>query len=383
MSVDLDRLQAALLQSGIRFKDQPLYQVINQLIQSEKDLRTQINNSISSITNIINNLTFDGPSPVVLFGDSNNDPFDPIPIPGKDGKDGIQGLRGIPGEDGKDGLDSFIPGPTGRDGFPGLTIPGLDGLPGEDGFPGTPGPIGPTGAAGSSGADGRPGPPGMDGENYYEDNVFPATAPSTSGGSTSPGGSDTQVQFNDAGSFGGDSGLTYNKTTDALALLGLLDLSGAAAGQIKFPATANPSSNVNTLDDYERGSWTPVIGGSGGTSGQTYTTQVGRYVKIGRFVAASFWITFSNKGTITSNCEIQQLPFTTTNVAGMITAVQLAWASLATAIVTMAAFIQPNATIGSIGRNTAASTGSGSDLTTTDLNNGTSIAGSLFYFTDG
>lgn len=31
-----------------------------------------------------------------------------------------------------------------------------------------------------------------------------------------PGGSDTQVQFNDGGSLGGDAGLTYNKTTDTL-----------------------------------------------------------------------------------------------------------------------------------------------------------------------
>jgi len=30
--------------------------------------------------------------------------------------------------------------------------------------------------------------------------------------STSPGGSDTQIQFNDGGSFGGDSGFTYDKT---------------------------------------------------------------------------------------------------------------------------------------------------------------------------
>lgn len=39
---------------------------------------------------------------------------------------------------------------------------------------------------------------------------------SVSGGSGSPGGSDTQVQFNDGGSFGGDAGLTYNNTTDTL-----------------------------------------------------------------------------------------------------------------------------------------------------------------------
>lgn len=34
--------------------------------------------------------------------------------------------------------------------------------------------------------------------------------------SSTPGGSDTQVQFNDSSAFGGDAGLTYNKTTDTL-----------------------------------------------------------------------------------------------------------------------------------------------------------------------
>jgi hypothetical protein len=42
-----------------------------------------------------------------------------------------------------------------------------------------------------------------------------------SGGGGTPGGTDTQVQFNDGGStFGGDSGLTYNKTTDMLTVVG-------------------------------------------------------------------------------------------------------------------------------------------------------------------
>ena len=42
------------------------------------------------------------------------------------------------------------------------------------------------------------------------------TINSSGGGGGSPGGSDTYVQFNDGGSFGGDSGLAYNKTTQAL-----------------------------------------------------------------------------------------------------------------------------------------------------------------------
>ena len=42
------------------------------------------------------------------------------------------------------------------------------------------------------------------------------------GGSGSPGGSDTQVQFNNGGSFGGDSGLTYDAATDALTVAGYI-----------------------------------------------------------------------------------------------------------------------------------------------------------------
>jgi len=38
------------------------------------------------------------------------------------------------------------------------------------------------------------------------------------GGSATPGGSDTQVQFNDGGVLGGDAGLTYDKTTDILTV---------------------------------------------------------------------------------------------------------------------------------------------------------------------
>ncbi len=34
---------------------------------------------------------------------------------------------------------------------------------------------------------------------------------------------------------------------------GLLDISAATAGQIKFPAVQNPSINPKTLDDYEEG----------------------------------------------------------------------------------------------------------------------------------
>ena len=53
--------------------------------------------------------------------------------------------------------------------------------------------------------------------------------PAGGGGGGTPGGSDTQIQFNDGGSFGGDSGLTYNKTTDTLSTTRLSASQGLAA----------------------------------------------------------------------------------------------------------------------------------------------------------
>ena len=51
-------------------------------------------------------------------------------------------------------------------------------------------------------------------------------------------GTDTQVQFNDGGAFGGDAGLTYNKTTDALSV----------TGSVIVPIVAAASSgNVNLI----------------------------------------------------------------------------------------------------------------------------------------
>lgn len=45
-------------------------------------------------------------------------------------------------------------------------------------------------------------------------------------GSGSPGGEDTQVQFNDGGAFGGDAGLTFNKSTPFLGIIATTTIDG-------------------------------------------------------------------------------------------------------------------------------------------------------------
>ena len=62
----------------------------------------------------------------------------------------------------------------------------------------------------------------------YRFNPFTGTLDDigSGGGGGTPGGSDTQVQFNDGGStFGGDADLTWNKTTNVLGITGDVNLS--------------------------------------------------------------------------------------------------------------------------------------------------------------
>jgi hypothetical protein len=76
---------------------------------------------------------------------------------------------------------------------------------------------------------------------------------------------------------------------------------------ITFPATQVASTNANTLDDYEEGTWTPSVGGTA-----TYTVQDGYYVKIGKvvYVSARFLINVIGTG---STSTISGLPFVSAN----------------------------------------------------------------------
>jgi hypothetical protein len=72
---------------------------------------------------------------------------------------------------------------------------------------------------------------------------------------------------------------------------GLLDVT---SGQIKFPAVQVPSANVNTLDDYEEGTWTPSASfGTVGNLNVVYVRRVGTYTKIGDRVLVGLAITTS------------------------------------------------------------------------------------------
>lgn len=91
--------------------------------------------------------------------------------------------------------------------------------------------------------------------------------------------------------------------------LGQLSVTG---GQIKFPATANVSTNANTLDDYEEGTFTATFIGSTTNPTVTYDAGTyGRYTKIGRTVFINVRVLLTAMSSAGSgNIRISGLPFT-------------------------------------------------------------------------
>jgi hypothetical protein len=204
-----------------------------------------------------------------------------------------------------------------------------------------------------------------------------------SGGSATPAGSNTQVQFNNAGAFGASSSLTFDGTTlatnkltstgfatfgfggvftgssnnasgvgveigygggagyvqgfnrgtgqyDPLYLDGSLltfnivgfekarintnglGLGGATPSSgtgITFPATQSASSNANTLDDYEEGTWTCGITTGSGSITMNTSFDTGEYTKVGRLVTITGEFRVSSVSS-PSGTAIITLPFT-------------------------------------------------------------------------
>ena len=122
-------------------------------------------------------------------------------VDGVDGQDGVDGDAGQTGATGSTGLTGPSGGPTGMTGMTGMT--GATGLTGV-GITGPTGPSGgPPGPTGEDGAAGADGPQGAQGAQGSDGPMGPTGPTGSGGGGGNPGGNDTEVQYNDNGSFGG------------------------------------------------------------------------------------------------------------------------------------------------------------------------------------
>jgi hypothetical protein len=148
--------------------------------------------------------------------------------------------------------------------------------------------------------------------------------------------------------------------------------SGSTVTQIAFKPAQDASADVNTLDDYEEGTFSPTFIGVGGQSGQVYSAQVGWYTKIGKMVVFGGRVTLSTLGTITGVLGIGGLPFTCENVAnarGQLTI--SAYANCGSISSNFGGYVEPNTTYAILTHFTSSS--DSTTLTQGNLTNAASI----------
>ena len=86
---------------------------------------------------------------------------------------------------------------------------------------------------------------------------------------------------------------------------------------IAFPSAQSASSNANTLDDYEEGTWDPTVASSTGTI-TTISTKAGIYTKIGNKVFLQGYFNITNNGTGAGQITVTNLPFAVTTTNGIV-----------------------------------------------------------------
>lgn len=132
---------------------------------------------------------------------------------------------------------------------------------------------------------------------------------------------------------------------------------------------------------YEEGSWTPIIGGTDATSGQTYTAQEGRYIKVGTTIYVWGHATLAVKGTLTGAVRINGLPFASVSTPNLYGGAAVSFFNgLATNWISLGGVINPaTSSITLYGRQSA---GTGSTaLATADIGNTSSLTFNAIYNT--
>ena len=172
--------------------------------------------------------------------------------------------------------------------------------------------------------------------NYARGNEFGIVFATNNGGATDYSGAGIMaIPIVSASFVGADLVFqTHTSSTSTLEERMRIDSSGnllvgittarANAGDVQvskgisFPATQAASSDANTLDDYEEGTWTPVLAGT--TTAGTYVYDTartgGQYIKIGKQVTVRGSLRVSSVTSAGSGSAIiTGAPFTSPNVS--------------------------------------------------------------------
>jgi hypothetical protein len=145
------------------------------------------------------------------------------------------------------------------------------------------------------------------------------------------------ASININGTVGATTPTTVVATTvKASTTMGVGAATPSASGAgITFPATQSASTDANTLDDYEEGTWTISLGGT-----TAYQDRSANYVKIGKLVYVQGYIVVNTIGT-GSATMISGLPFSAESVSYG-SGSSSYFASIATSIVFITPYVYAN-----------------------------------------
>jgi hypothetical protein len=171
--------------------------------------------------------------------------------------------------------------------------------------------------------------------------ITSASAPRLSLNNTSGSGLSYSLFSNDIGKLVlGRTGITDDLIVTSAGPVELV------YGQLKFPATQVASADANTLDDYEEGTWTPIVNDLTNEATMISGT-TGFYTKIGRQVTLSGYVRTTSIGSVSGDVYIGGMPFTSNGSLGSETSVTFGYftaMNLGAAGVSVGAYIVPATT---------------------------------------
>ena len=135
------------------------------------------------------------------------------------------------------------------------------------------------------------------------------------GAAATPGGSDTQVQFNDDGDFGGDAGLVFNKSTNKLTAGGDIELNDGGANTLTLQTVTPTAARTISFPDA-----TGTVGLVAGSSGQLVFNDAGAYAGVSTATVSSGNITLTGRFISSLNGALSA-----TGIAGVPVALTGTW----------------------------------------------------------
>jgi hypothetical protein len=194
-----------------------------------------------------------------------------------------------------------------------------------------------------------------------------------------PSGENSFVGFQNTGGTQPAFLIGYNATDSAFVFYDDI----ANTERLRIPSTGGLTFNgdtaaANALDDYEEGTWTPVVTFGGNSADQGYNHNTGTYTKIGRQVTANCYVEFNDIGTSTGGAVLTGLPFTIASGLGFFAAATFSdIRNISFADYPQSYGVQATSSI-TLGETTNA--GTFSALLDTDFENNTEFMISITYF---